>query len=459
MLAAIVLIFTMLLLGGTAALDSAAGFQQARFSKQAPTATWSYTYGGGNYDSSFSVVECSGGGFAMAGGFYNMATTDDVWLIRTDANGIHQWNKTFGDTGIDQGTSIVECSGGGFAIAGYTNSFGEGNYDVWLIRTDPTGNHLWNVTFGGSNSDGGSGDAGPKLVECSDGGFAIVATTESFGAGLHDVWLIRTDASGTHQWNETYGGTSADWGAALIEYSTGGFVIAGYTQSYGAGNYDGWILRTDASGTHQWNFTWGDVNENACEDLVECSDGGLAATGYTMLFGGGGYNVALVRSDSSGNILWTRTYGTPETDKGYSVIECSGGGFAIAGHTYTGATSFDGLLIRTYSNGTEYWTQTYDGTASYMDMVWQIIQCASGSDLILTGYQGFGGGNNDAWLLRTQDNAPPAPTTPPTTPPTNSTPPPPIPGFPAAAIAVGTGIALGLGIISRRRDQEEPPKH
>ena len=154
-----------------------------------------------------------------------------------------QWNQTYGGAGNDQSYSIVQTIDGGYAVTGYTYSYGSGNSDVWLVKTDSSGVMQWNQTYGGADHEWGY-----SLLQISDGGYAIVGSTESYGAGSFDFWLIKTDAGGIMQWSKTYGGTGWDEGYSAVETGDGGYVIVGYTASFGAGSYDVWLVKTDVEG-------------------------------------------------------------------------------------------------------------------------------------------------------------------------------------------------------------------
>ena len=153
------------------------------------------------------------------------------------------WSQTYGGTEKDGALSLVQTSDGGYAMVGYTCSFGAGEDDFWLIKTDEAGNMEWNRTYGGTGSD-----IAISLIETSDGGYALVGYTESFGAGSDDFWFVKTDSSGNMQWNRTYGGTKGDYAFSLVETSDGGYAIAGYTFSVGAVNSDLWLVKTDEQG-------------------------------------------------------------------------------------------------------------------------------------------------------------------------------------------------------------------
>ena len=301
-----------------------------------------------------------------------------------------KWNKTFGGGDNDYGYRIAECNDGGYAIAGVTYSYGGSDRDGWLIRVDDSGNCIWNVTFGGSYDD-----EFRDIVECSDGGFAMVGVTNSYGAGGEDVWLVKTDANGNHLWNKTYGGGSNDRGRALIECSLGGFAIAGYR--IGAG-WDGWLIRTNDTGDVEWSQTYGAVGDQRFEDIVECANGDFALAGWTGILETERF--WLVRTDSSGTQLWSKSYNGASAERCVSVVECSSGGFAMTGWTKSyGAGGLDIWLVRTNASGNHLWNTTFGGTSS--DSAGEVIELPSGGFAIVGSTDSFGAGNNDLWLIRT----------------------------------------------------------
>jgi len=310
---------------------------------KAEATMWTQMYGGTEWESGQSVVETSDGGYAIAGYTYSFgAGSADFWLVKTNASGTLKWNQTYGGTLADQGYSMVQTSDGGYAIVGTTRSYGAGDGDVWLVKTDANGNEQWNQTYGGIDSDSGF-----SVVETNDSGYAIVGTTRSYGAGDGDAWLVKTDAVGTLQWNQTYGGTNWDDGSSIVETGDGGYAIAGTTYSYGAGGPNVWLVKTDAVGALQWNQTYGGTEFDVGSSVVMTGDGGYALAGRTRSFGAGNLDVWLVKTDVSGVMQWNQTYGGIDWDMSTSVVETSDGGYAIAGETLSFGSGGDVWLVKT----------------------------------------------------------------------------------------------------------------
>ncbi|NQT31163.1 MAG: Ig-like domain-containing protein, partial [Deltaproteobacteria bacterium] len=159
-------------------------------------------------------------------------------------DGGEQWNQTFGGLSDDYGRSVAQSSDGGYIIAGYTWSYGAGSEDVWLIKTDADGNKEWDKTFGGSSIDGSD-----SVAETSDGGYIIAGETLSYGSGDFDVWLVKTDTNGNKEWDKTFGGSVYERGYSVAQTSDGGYIITGRTWSYGAGGYDAWLIKVGGSDT------------------------------------------------------------------------------------------------------------------------------------------------------------------------------------------------------------------
>ncbi|XES78041.1 MAG: hypothetical protein ACBZ72_03990 [Candidatus Bathyarchaeia archaeon] len=224
-----------LLFSGLLMAASAIGFAAAA---DAPATQWSQTYGGTDWDYAECVVQTSDGGYALAGYTASFgAGYSDFWLVKTDASGTLQWSQNYGGPGSEWAYCVVQTSDGGYALAGRTASFGAG-FDFWLVKTDASGTLQWSQNYGGPGSEWAY-----CVVQTSDGGYALAGRTASFGAGF-DFWLVKTDASGTLQWSQNYGGPGSEWAYCVVQTSDGGYALAGRTASFGAGSNDFWLVKT-----------------------------------------------------------------------------------------------------------------------------------------------------------------------------------------------------------------------
>ncbi|MDG6222095.1 MAG: hypothetical protein QCH99_02405 [Candidatus Bathyarchaeota archaeon] len=363
---------------------------------------WSQTFGTEDATMPFSLIETLDGGYAIAGGVQALGVSYDFCLVKTYGNGSMQWINSYGGNSYDMAHSLVSTSDGGYALVGYTESFGAGGPDFLLVKTDSKGSMLWNRTYGGSEWD-----VAYSLVETSDGGFMIAGYTKSFGVENSDLWLVKTDANGIMEWNRNLGGAANDVAYSLIKSSEGGYAIAGSTQSFGAGGFDCWLIKTDSNGIVHWNQTYGGLGDDHAFSLVETSDGGYALAGMTESFGAGKADVWLIKADIHGNMEWNQTYGGVENDEANSLIQTSDGGYALAGYkTKADATADpfhveDFWLIKTDGSGKLEWNQTYGD--EWDERAQSIIETSDGG-FALAGYSLSGPPGGDMKFLAIKTN-------------------------------------------------------
>ena len=291
---------------------------------------WTRTFGGPYDDWGWCVQQTIDGGYIIVGftDSYSVSSYGDVYLIKTNMDGDTIWTRTFGGSSTEFGFSVQQTSDSGYIIAGWTNSYGSGNADVYLIKTDDFGIEQWSKTFGGSG-----GDLGLCVQQTGDGGYIIAGYTGSYGAGSADVYLIKTDEYGNESWSQTFGGNDSDWGWCVQQTTDGGYIITGHTYSYGAGLSDSYLIKTDSSGNQQWSQTFGGSSWDNGSSVQQTIDGGYIIAGSTSSYGAGSSNVYLIKTDSSGNQQWSQTFGGSSTDGGLSVQQTSDGGYIISGWT------------------------------------------------------------------------------------------------------------------------------
>jgi len=351
---------------------------------------WEHTYGGTNDDIAYSMIKTSDGGYALAGYTRSYgAGGADFWLVKTDSSGKPLWNKTYGGSSSEFAYSMVQTSDGGYALAGYI--YVNGNYDFWLVRTDTAGNQLWNKSFGG---------AGKEMAYCViqvDNGFGLVGETSSKGAGGADFWLVVTDSSGDMLFDQTWGGTSDDIAYSVVwTWNTdGGYAITGQTLNGGATVFA--LVKTDNVGTVSWTKYYGGLG--VARSVIQTYDDGfgLAGTGAGFRF---------VTTDANGNMLLDRSYEAPiGTGEAYSLtLAFDGGCYALAGRT--GGTP-DFWLVKINSAGNALWNGTYGGSGA--DGARSVVRTTDGG-FALAGYTySYGAGGADFWLVKLPQWTPPPP--------------------------------------------------
>lgn len=208
-----------------------------------------------------------------------------------------RWNKTFGGSNDDYLGSLIQTDDGGYVITGETSSYGAGKADIWIIKLDSKGNKLWDKTFGGVDDDWIN-----SLIQADDGGYVLVGKTYSFGAGEGDAWIIKLDSEGNKIWDRIFGGSDNDSVYLLIQTDDGGLAVAGYTFSYSAGRADFWLIKLDNRGNKLWERTFGGSNEDSVRSLIQTDDGGYVLAGITFSFGAGEGDFWIIKLDEKGNL-------------------------------------------------------------------------------------------------------------------------------------------------------------
>ena len=347
---------------------------------------WTKTFGGNAYDAGISVQQTTDGGYII-GGFTGSFGSGgyDFWLIKTDASGDTIWTKTYGGYSTDLGHSVEQTNDGGYIFTGVTRSFGAGNGDVWLIKTDSSGDTLWTKTYGGTDYDGGN-----SVQQTTDEGYIITGWTESFGSGFIDLWLIKTDSSGETLWTKTFGEINEDEGYSVQQTADGGYILAGSTRPENSQFHFQWLIKTDASGNKQWSRYFYDGNAMSVQQTL---DGGYITTGAAN--DPLNNDLLVLKTDSSGNDDW-KIYYNCDYCPGNSIKQTIDGGYIIAGST---STNPNVLLIKLTAFGDILWTKTFGG---YYNDEGYSVQQTTDNGFIITGYtKSYGSGGGDVWLIKT----------------------------------------------------------
>ncbi|MCP4632990.1 MAG: T9SS type A sorting domain-containing protein [candidate division Zixibacteria bacterium] len=355
---------------------------------------WTRTYGGGENDWGVNIIHTDDNGFAILSFTNSFGNGDeDIWLIKTNEDGDTIWTKTYGGIGSESAVNFRQTSDGGFIIVGWTSTYGNGDLDLWLIKTNEQGDTVWTKTYGGVEEDLGWD------IRVLDDGYIIGGGTKSFGSGDSDFWLLRTDLNGDTLWTRTYGEYDEECCNRIQLTSDGGYILAGYKRF--PNGLDAWLVKTDENGDPLWTRTYGGDDSDAATGIDVTEDGGFIICGGTESYGHGERDLWLIKTDSEGNTIWSKTLGGSQQDEGYFAFQTSDGGYVASGQTYSfGAGESDIYLIRLDPNGDTLWTRTYGGN----DEEWggNLVQCDDGN-FLLVGFSGsFGSGTGDVWLLKIQ---------------------------------------------------------
>jgi hypothetical protein len=204
---------------------------------------WAKYYGGTDNDGAYSLGLLVEGGYVLAGYTFNFgAVLDNAMIIKTDSAGNQIWLKTYGGTGNDRALSVKACADFGYCIAGYTNSYGAGDFDMYMIKTDSAGTQSFDETYGGALLEKGfSIDLAP------DKGYILTGQTSSFGAGIDDLYAVKTDSLGVMEWQNFFGGSQNDVGFTIRTTKDLGYIAIGNTNSLNA-NSDIFVVKMDSTG-------------------------------------------------------------------------------------------------------------------------------------------------------------------------------------------------------------------
>lgn len=358
------------------------------------------TYGGSGYEWVNRAIQTSDGGYALVGstGSYNLPTNDfNLWLLKLDSNGDMLWNRSYGGIYNEDGFGIAEASNGDLIMVGYTTSYGSVDQNAWLLRTDSSGNEIWNKTYNYNNNTramsviettsgdiafcgvyddreamatdqpffiladsdgveiinktwGTDGDEIARdLIQTSDGEFLLVGDSEPFN-GIEEITLWKISATtGEEIWNETYGGRSWYMGYRVAELPNNDIIAFGLVMSMPGLGLDFCLIRTDDEGSQSWRTTYdGGGNENPYSMIVDSL--GVTMVGSTSA--NGGNDAFIVRADLKGAFKWNRYYGGSFTDIGTDVLPSQDGLF-LFGHSESWGPGFQSVFVMNLTNNGE----------------------------------------------------------------------------------------------------------
>lgn len=312
---------------------------------------WARTFGGTNLDNGISAVQGADGGFLLMGNSFSFTNGQDDFLVtKTDGAGNLQWTRRIGGGNFEKSARVVAMPDSGFAILGitYTYSIGVNYPEPYLLRLDKNGAVVWNRVFYGVDPD-----YARSLAVTSDGGFILCGQTRTWGVGLYDAFLMKLTSTGTFQWGRVYGGTNVDRAWDVVQTSDGGYAFTGMTESFGVGIQDIMLVKTNSTGVIQWGRTFGGAGWDDGRGLIEDAQGNLVITGFSRSFSSNGLDDMIgIKVSSSGALHWSWVYGGDDYDSASRLCYSLDGNYAMIGYSQSfQAQDRDIYLVKTDTAG------------------------------------------------------------------------------------------------------------
>lgn len=367
-----------------------------------PIVAWNKTYGGTQDEEGWMVQQTTDKGYILIGytaSYGNGAA--DIWLVKTNANGLKEWSKTFGGTGNDLSRAVQQTIDGGYILGGQTNSYGAGGDDIWVIKTDAAGNLQWQNTFGDVNDDNCF-----AILQLPTGEYVLTGDWDL--GGTSDLYIMKLDEEGNLLWQRFYSGDTPGFGHSLQMTSDGGFIVFGGTNT--DGNLDMWLLKTDADGIMTWEKTYGEASSEIGTSVLQTADTGFLLGGW-ILTTDQHKLLWVIKTDSSGDMVWEKTIDAGESEQPsvdtLGIDQTLDGGYLFAGEKIISGDT-DAWVIKTDDNGNVLWDIEIGGSSDEYSCG---VQHINETCYVIVGTtSSFGAGAKDMWLIKlsvTNESLPP----------------------------------------------------
>jgi len=357
-----------------------------------PNNNFEKTFGGPQDDIANSII-IENGELYIFGTTKSLGDVNgDHYLIKTDLDGNVLFEKNFGGASLEDGVKIITTNDGNFILIGTTESLGAGQKDIHVIKIDNQGNQLWENTFGGTLND-----TPADIIELSNSEFCIAGTTESFGAGSRDIYLVWIDQNGNFIRETTHGGANIDGSAELLEISNQEIMVYGYTMNFGATSRDLYLYKTNFLGDSLWSQRYGGAGYEESQAFAQTQNGDYILCGHSSSTDPN-HNIYGVKIDVNGNQVWDVNFGGSQHDGGEALLINSDGNYVFIGRTMSsGAGMRDAMMVVCDPNGqtnsTKYFGDTQD------DRIDDIVEY--GGYYYLVGQSNsFSNGDNDVYLIK-----------------------------------------------------------
>ena len=372
---------------------------------QPPDTLWTRAYGGTGDEWARDIIQTEDGGYVIAGFTSSFGSGgNDAQVLKIDSGGDLVWSTIIGGPAEDRVYVLDETNDGGYIAAGRTHSFGVGEADFYLVKLNSLGDTLWTSTYGGTGME-----RAYAVQQTTDGGYILAGYTASFGAGLEDFYLVKTDSNGDTLWTQTYGGVGTDWAYSACQTTDGGYILAGYTAPDEYSPTWVYLVKTDQDGDTLWTRA---IRRNPtfyfdmAYYIQQTTDGGYIFAGQTPDAGTiSTADILVGKTDAQGEVEWIRNFGGSEDeDMAFQIRQTPDNGYIFVGYTSCwGAGGMDTYLVKLDSAGTMMWSQTYGGFANEIGYA---VCLTTDGGYVTAGYTySFGAGNSDMWVIKTRSDA------------------------------------------------------
>jgi gliding motility-associated-like protein len=360
--------------------------------------TYHVVFGGSEEEMSSNILATKDNGCILVGKTKTYCQGEsDILVTKLNDLGTIQWCKHFGTSSRNVVRDIIEDSQNGYIITGWIRTSNSGFPDNWyIINIDTLGNIIWEKFVGSDDDDE------VESITKFENNYFLSGNTMCYGQGLSDFYISRMDESGNFFWFKTIGGNDNEYNKSIKVTSDNNLIIAGFTNSFGSGNYDLVLTKLNFNGTHLWSKTYGGSSSDYIQDVVETSDNGFLVLGHTNGFGAGNFDILLLKTDNSGNLIWSSTYGGSNDDRSYKMKKTNDGGIIISGYSNSfGAGGYDVYLLKVHEDGNLIWAKSFGGESdeyqAYVDIA------SDGGYIINSTTKSFGSDDADLLVIKTDE--------------------------------------------------------
>lgn len=354
------------------------------------------TFGGAKRDEGRSIVAAHNGGYVIAANTESFGNGgSDIHIMKLDRLGHLDWRRNYGGVRDEKANDIIRTPDGGYFVLGSTQTYGRGEEDIWLLKLNSSGRKSWEKTYGD-----GQQEVGLRITALKDGNYAIVGLTQSKGNGKGDVWLLKIADDGGVIWEQTRGGSEWDVGMDVAEAEDGNWMVVGYSQSFNPNKVsDGWVMKIEGAvgDSTFWTQTFGGGQTDLFTGIKASNDGNFVLTGNTKSFGNGAEDVWLLKLNTNGQKIWQKTVGGKGKDLASNLLQTSSGNYTIVGQTSSaGAGAEDAWLVNLSADGSFLWKNELGGKGT--DNATAIVETAD-KGYVMVGSTPSDKGDLDIWVL------------------------------------------------------------